>query len=238
MQRFGLPTCYNGKAFIAKLWKGLHDTLGTIVSYTPPLHPQSLGSLERQHKDIKSGFRAILNHMADTHGDKWHSALPWVLLGRRTSYVPELGTSPAEVVLGQMPRVPGDLLETNGQGLTDLLHDLRNNASRPPAQTGHHRNIPSYLPEEAEKATHVYMKVGKPRPLGPLFEGPYEITRRIGKSCLEVYVGNWANGKPRHELTHWSNCYPSPIIPSEPQQKAKRGRKALNANAAPFQPAE
>ena len=173
--------------------------------------------------------------MSERYGDKWYSALPLVMLGRRTSYVPELGTSPAEVVLGQMPRVPGDLLETNGQTLAQLLQDIRTNAATPPVQTSHHRQITPYLPKEAETATHVYMKIGKPKQLGPLYEGPYKIVQRIGKSCLKVFVGNWANGKPRHELTHWNNCYPAPVVPEVPVYKAKRGRK-LNANAKTFVP--
>ena len=238
--RFGIPcqaVSDNGSTFIAGLWKRLHEELGTIVSYTPPLHPQSLGSLERQHRDLKSGFRTLLHKMGDRHGDQWYRALPWTLLGRRTAYQPELGTSPAELVLGQMPRVPGDLLTNEGQRLTDLLQELRTNAARPPVQTTHHQTITPHLPENAETCTHVYMKIGKPGQLGPLYEGPYEIKRRIGNSCLEVLVGNWTNGKPRLELTHWNNCFPSPITPEVPVQKAKRGRKAkLNANAPAFVP--
>ena len=85
--RFGLP-CQaisdNGPSFVSNIWKGLHDSLGTIVSYTPPLHPQSLGSLERQHADIKSGLRSALLSMNDSYGASWLTALPWILLGRRT----------------------------------------------------------------------------------------------------------------------------------------------------------
>ena len=147
----------------------------------------------------------------------------------------ELDTSPAELVLGQMPRLPGDVLEDNGQRLTDLLQDLRNNAAKPPVQTGHHQKMTTFTPKEMETATHVYQKVGKPVPLGPLFEGPFRIVQRIGKSCLKIFVGNWVNGKPRHELTHWNNCFPAPLDVSADAQKAKRGRK-LNANAVIFRP--
>ena len=72
--RFGVPLSAvsdNGASFISGLWKGLHEELGTIVTYTPPYHAQSFGSLERQHKDIKLGFRTILNHMQDRYGSKW-----------------------------------------------------------------------------------------------------------------------------------------------------------------------
>ena len=55
--RYGVPLSAvsdNGSSFISGLWKDLHEALGTVVSYTPPLHSQSLGSLERQHLDLKS----------------------------------------------------------------------------------------------------------------------------------------------------------------------------------------
>ena len=134
-----------------------------------------------------------------------------------------------------MPRLPGDIVENNGQSLTDLLHDLRTNAARPPVPTSHHRKITPFMPGSTATATHVYQKIGKPAKLGPLYDGPFEIVQRIGKSCLKIRVGNWATGQPRHELTHWSNCYPAPEVPLVEAVKAKRGRR-LNANASSFTP--
>ena len=173
--------------------------------------------------------------MQDRYGSKWSRALPWILLARRTAFQPQLNTSPAELVLGQMPRLPGDLLETQGQRLTDLLEHLRTNAARPPVETAHHRKITPFMPKEAQEATHVYTRKGNPAPLAPLWEGPYEIKQRIGNSCLKIHVGNWSNGTPRHELAHWNNCFPAPLgADITPGVKPKRGRKPLNANAPEF----
>ena len=237
---FGIPfeaVSDNGNTFISNLWKDLHASLGTIISYTPPFHPQSLGSLERAHKDIKSGLKTALHAMNDRYGEKWLTALPWTLLGRRTQYQPELGTSPAELVLGQTPRVPGDLVDNGGEKLPELLDRLRTNAATPPVQTAHHSEITPYFPESAKVATHVMVKKGKPTPLGAIYDGPYEIVQRIGKSCLKVRVGNWANGQPRHELTHWNNAYPVPVDADIPAaEKVRRGRKPLDANAPTFLP--
>ena len=99
--RFGLPShasSDNGPSFVAAVWKGLQDTLGTVVNFSPPLHPQSLGGLERQHRDIKVGLKSLLLGMASTHQSRWVEALPWVLLGRRTAHQPDLTASPAELV--------------------------------------------------------------------------------------------------------------------------------------------
>ena len=140
------------------------------------------------------------------------------------------------MVLGQMPRLPGDLVENNGEKLPDLLDRLRTNAAKPPVQTAHHTTITPYFPESAKVATHVMQKKGKSAPLGARYEGPFPIQQRVGDSCLKIKVGNWANGSPRNELTHWNTCYPVPLSATIPDaEKAKRGRK-LNVAAASFCP--
>ena len=103
------------------------------------------GLIERQHKDIKSGLKTALYSMQDRYGAKWSSALPWVLLARRTAYQPELATSPAELVFGQMPRLPGDVFFEEGKELSELLNALRTNAAKPPIPTAHHRKIIPFM---------------------------------------------------------------------------------------------
>ena len=236
--RFGLPSqavSDNGSSFISQLWKGIHEALGIVVSYTPPLHPQSLGSLERQHRDLKSGLRTALYQMGDRYGSQWSMALPWILLGRRTTYSPDLDTSPAEMLYGQLPRLPGDLVDNGGQSLVEMLEGVRTNAARPSVPTAHHAEIPIYVPDSAKTATHVLQRIGKPTQFGPRYDGPFKIIERIGKSILKIRCGNWANGQPRHELTHWNNCVPAPNTPLVSADKPRRGRK-LNVEAAEFVP--
>lgn len=168
--------------------------------------------------------------MADENGEHWLSALPWVLLGRRTAFQPDLGTSAAELVLGDTPIIPGDLAGANLSGDTNipqLLERLRANAGRPPVQTAHH-NKPKepYLPADMANATHVWVRVGKDTPLGVKYKGPYLITARQGTSCLEIRTGSYANGAPRHETVHWNNCkiayFWEKLFEAE---RPKRGRK-------------
>ena len=213
VSRFGIPetaTCDNGNTFVSNLWSKLHENLGTVVKYTPVYSPASLGGLERQHRDIKSSLRAVLHHMGDTHGSNWLRVLPWILLGRRAAYQPDLGTSPAEIVLGETPLVPGQLVGTDlhpEQDLQDLLTKLQIKAARPPQQTSHHGNEPTvHLPKNMTTATHVYVRRHKVSPLGKKFDGPFPITKRLGDACIQVRVAYYANGKPREELHHWKNC--------------------------------
>ena len=117
VQRFGIPslaTTDNGNTFIANIWKQVHDAIGIEVAYTPPYHSSLLGGVERQHKDLKTGLKASLMDMGDQYGEKWMDRLPWVLLGRRTTYQPALKATPAEMVLGSNPTIPGDVIGIPG----------------------------------------------------------------------------------------------------------------------------
>ena len=48
--------------------------------------------------------------MGDTYQDTWIVYLPWVLLGIRSAFNTNLGTSSAEMTLGLHPQLPETLL--------------------------------------------------------------------------------------------------------------------------------
>ena len=219
--RKGIPskaTCDNGNTFATGQWTELQKQLGVKVEFTPLYHAASLGSVERQHKDLKVGLRARLLDMGQAYASRWMEALPWVLLGRRTSFQPRFGTSSAEMVYGSTLQVPGDLLRASADGLatadhTAILTKLRVNAARPPvATTGLHDRV-VYYPATAANATHVYVKKGHPTPLGPIKAGPFPIAERLDKSTLRLLVGHRPNGEPRFERHHWENCQPAALAP-------------------------
>ena len=214
-----MATTDNGPSFVSKVWAKVHENLGTIVSYTPPLHPSSLGHLERQHRDIKVGLKTALLDMAEQYQGEWCDALPWVLLGRHAAYQPDLGASPAEIVFGACLKLPGDLVrdgDPEAADVSQLVDALRINAAQPPRQTAHHRHLPTYWPASAEKATHVFLRKGKTTPLGPTYEGPFPITEKYGDSCVQVQVGVYTSGTPRLITAHWNNCKPAVLKPGAP----------------------
>ena len=153
-------TSDNGTTFTSRLWKDIQAQLNTIESYTPIYSPASLGSLERQHADIKNGLRAILHNMADEYQSEWMSILPWVILSRRTALHGELRATPAQAVMGSDPKLPGDLVPPMGRGETieDLLARVKANADKPPTQTALHKKLPVYFPKIAQNCTHFYTK--------------------------------------------------------------------------------
>ena len=187
--------------------------------------------------NIKTGLRAALIAMNDQYGAQWHTILPWILLGRRTSYHEELGTTPATVVFGDDPRLPGEALPVpTGETLPQLIEKVQETTNRPPAQTSLQKTPYVYMPHSAKTCTHVYIKRAKKRPLEPLYRGPFEILERLGDSTLRVKVLEFAGGAPREEIRHWNCCFPAPPQPDiQVDSRPALGRKPLNAKATPFQ---
>ena len=240
IRHFGLPstaTSDNGNVFISRVWKELQRSLGTIIKHSPLYSPSSVGSIERQHLDLKVALRAALLEMGDVHGANWMSMLPWVLLGRRTSYHSELQATPAQAVFGEDPRVPGDLTPevdlTADQDVPALLQRVRDNAQRPPAQT-RRPNLRPRVTEAASTATHVYILRPKKSPLGPIYDGPFPILSRLGKSCLQIDAGPDAQGQQRLEVRHWRDCHPVTLPPDTiPATRPRRGRPASDNSDKP-----
>ena len=198
-----------------------------MVEFSPLYSPASVGIIERQHRDLKSSLKAALIRMGSTSGSRWMEALPWILLARRTSVHNDIQATPAELVLGNNPRLPGDL-QTDmplDKSIPDLLNRLKKNAERPPQPTSLHKELPTYFPPAAQRATHVFTKNHKRKPLDPVYSGPFPILERLGKSCLKIEVGKFKSGSPRTEVHHWRNCVPScPPEGTKPATRATLGR--------------
>ena len=150
--------------------------------------------------------------MGNHHGDKWRRALPWVPLGKRIAFQPDLDTSAALLAFGRSPLIPGQLLGHPGPPLTSLqikalLEELYRLEARPAMQTS--AKVQEIDISETDDVTHVYVKVEEPSGLAPRFEGPYEIVSRPSRSQVQVRVGSFANGLPRLLTYHWSACKPA-----------------------------
>ena len=155
--------------------------------------------------------------------------LPWILIARRTSLHSELKTTPAQVVFGDDPRLPGDIIPpmSSGETLEDLLTRVKANAERPPSQTALHRKLPVFFPAKATTATHVYTKCAKLTPLSAKYDGPFEIIERLGKSCLKIKVAEYQDGTPRTEIRHWRTCWPASVTEdTTPAVRPSLGRRA------------
>ena len=175
--------------------------------------------------------------MGNHHGDKWRRALPWVLLGKRIAYQPDLDTSSALLAFGRSPLIPGQLLGDPGPPLNSLqikalLEELYRLESRPAMQTS--SNPKTIDISATDNVSHVYVKVDEPQGLSRKFEGPYEIVSRPSRSQVQVRVGSYASGEPRFLTFHWSACKPAHI--REGAQLGERPRLGRPPNLQPQDP--
>ena len=210
--RFGVPQSAisdNGNSFIANLYQEIMKTFNIEVKFTPSYHAATNGAIERRHQTIKNALKASLVDMGNHHGDKWMRALPWVLLGKRIAYQPDLDTSSAMLLYGRSPLIPGQVLGQPGPPLNSvqtrhLPEEMYKLESQPAKQTSAkviHNKI-----SKTEDATHVYVKVDDPKGLSARFEGPFEIVSRPSRSQVTVRLGSYANGTPRLANYNWETC--------------------------------
>ena len=179
---FGLPslvTSDNGGSFIAGLWKGMMSKLNIDVKYSALYCPQSIGLLERQHRSLKDSLKSALIQMGDTHQERWLDHLPFVLLGRRVAFQPDLGASPSELTFGKNVMVPGQLLsdpEKIEDKLEDLLQNVRMATNNKAIQTSRH-NPPEKGVDVLPVNAHAYAYVHKSRSF-------FHVILSCGNECM------------------------------------------------------
>ena len=215
ISRFGVPRLAisdNGNSFVANLYQDIMKTFNIEVKFTPAYHEATNGAIERRHQTIKNALKASLVDMGNNHGDKWMRALPWVLLGKRIAYQPDLDSSASMLVFGKSVDIPGQLLGHPGPPLNNLqtralLEEMYKLEANPAIETSSKPNFNDI--SFTDNTTHVYIKKEDPRGLSPRFEGPYEILSRPSRSQVEVRLGSFANGDVRKATYHWSSCKPA-----------------------------
>ncbi|XP_017481062.1 PREDICTED: uncharacterized protein LOC108370272 [Rhagoletis zephyria] len=115
--RFGIPariTTDQGRQFESQLFNELSRMLGITTLRTTAYHPEANGIIERWHRLLKT---AIMCH----ERQDWISRLPIILLGLRTAFKPDIGTTAAQLVYG-----------TTLRKLADATHIIvRNDKARP-----------------------------------------------------------------------------------------------------------
>ena len=178
--------------------------------------------------------------MGNKHRDEWFMALPWVLLGMRVKFQPNLDASSAQMVLQMSPKIPGQLLGDPGVPLNNsqsraLLDQLYRLADRPPIPTSGKRVFKDI--SHTEDATHVYVKVDGPQSLCPKFEGPYRIVSRPSRSTIEVKLGLFKNGTLRTQIYHWHSCKVAAMRDGDHEaERPKLGRPPQQPEPEEYQP--
>ena len=241
--RFGVPHVAisdNGNSFVANLYKDIMKTFNIEVRFTPAYHAATNGAIEKRHQTIKNSLKACLVDMGNEHQDKWISALPWVLLGKRVQVQPDLDISASQLVFGKAVSIPGQILGHPGTPLTNLqtralLEELYRLSARPPVPTSAVVN-PVDL-SHTEKAKHVYIKKEEPTGFSCRFEGPYPIVSRPSRSTIQVRIGSFADGTPRLQEYNWNSCKIAHLREGAPEaERPKLGRRPAPSSSTSKNP--
>ena len=184
--RFGIPdtvTSDRGAQFTGQLWHQFAQRFGFQCNHTTAYHPQANGLIERLHRHLKASLTARLTTST------WTQELPWVLLGLRTAFKEDIGSSSAELVYGTTFSFPGELIVPNTSPdppHSSFLRQLRNVAnSFRPTPTSANSKHGTYMPTGLQQARFVFVcrDAHKP-PLQPPYDGPFPVVSRHTKHFL------------------------------------------------------
>ena len=230
---FGLPsvcTSDHGPNLTSGIFKGLQENLGIQVSHSPIYFPQTNGMIERSHQTLKNSIKAHLIEMGDKYQENWVQYLPWALLGLRSSYNNDLGTSSAEMTLGMHPQLPGTLLadpediDYSDSHVGTILRklQLKNNRVGVPASL----NKPNpTVPNLPDNISHVYVRQHDVKGLSSKYIGPFVVVSRPSRSTIGIKVGLHRDGSDRLEIRHLSDIKVAYLRnDAEIASRPKRGR--------------
>ena len=226
---YGIPsacTSDQGKNFISSLFQEMQSGLGIQINHTPIYWPQGNGLVERSHQTLKTKIKAQLAEMGQKYQKDWIKMLPWALLGQRTAFNKDLGTSSSELTLGTHIQVPGCILSeptAEEPDISKILSNLQIKNARSAVPTS--KNLQKEVLPPSQAVTHVYVKQHDTRGLETRYRGPFLIVRRPTRSTVEIKVGLDRHGENRTELRAWSDCKPAYLRESAKEaERPKRGR--------------
>ena len=176
---YGVPdeiTSDRGAQFSSGAWRDLMKSLGIKFHMTTAYHPQANGLVERWHRQLKASLKARLDG-----DDSWMDALPFVMLGLRSTWREDSDTTPADLVFGTALCLPGQFVPNSGDGSAEVtdtfVKTLRDRmSSLSPVTQPHHSTPTSHVPSSLLSAEWVYMRHDAVRrPLQCPYDGPYKV---------------------------------------------------------------
>ena len=227
---YGLPsacTSDQGSNFVSALFQEMQKALGIDIHHTPVYWPQGNGLIERNHQTLKNSIKAQLVEMGEQFQGNWYHVLPWALLGIRTAYNKDLGTSSNELTLGTHVQVPGSILkpvdyDSAEPNIKEILENLqiKDNKFAIPTSKPIQKQV-----DPPTNVTHVYVKQHETRGLDSRYRGPFKIISKPTRSTLEIKTGLTAKGEIRSELRAWADCKPAYVNEDTVEaSRPKRGR--------------
>ncbi|GJX45045.1 putative reverse transcriptase domain-containing protein [Tanacetum coccineum] len=194
--RHGIPVSIisdRDSHFTSRVWKSLHEALGTQLNLSTAYHPQTDGQSERTIQTLEDMLRACVIDF----GNGWDRHLPLVEFSYNNSYHTSIKAAPFEALYGRKCHSPVCWAEVGEAQLTrpEIIHETTEKIFkiRDRMQAARNRQK-SYAdrrrrPLEFEVGDKVMLKVapwngvmrfGKRGKLNPRYIGPFRIIERIG----------------------------------------------------------
>jgi hypothetical protein len=192
--RFGVPdvvTSDRGSQFTSELWASMCRLMGIRRNTTTAYHPQHNGKIERWHRSLKNALRARL-----LGRQNWLAELPWVMLGLRSAPNLDTGVSPALLVMGQHPALPGHLVVPRDDIIDHTAFSERLSKSMEaqqftsnPWHGGERTGRP--LSQALREASSVLIRCDRLQgSLAPKYDGPFTVVKKDAKHFTVVRKGS------------------------------------------------
>ncbi len=213
--RFGPPVVLHsdqGRNFESTLLHEICNFMGITKTRTTSYHPQCDGQAERQNRTIQ----AMLSAFASKRRDDWDLWLDSVTFAYNTSRHDALGTSPYEVVFGQLPRLPVELElgmplknpSSQSEYLVSVrsaFNDVRRIAEQHLSKASEKQarlNQPTNTWRPFESGDAVMLKRPKGWKFGNKWVGPFSILKRFGVNYRIISKGGKVMVVHHDQLKH------------------------------------
>nr|XP_037273167.1 uncharacterized protein LOC119165077 [Rhipicephalus microplus] len=124
-----------------------------------------------------------------TSHSTWLEALPAVTLGLRATFKPDIQATPAELVYGELLRLPGELLsaptsDVTSSDLADFVARLRRTmGALRPSPAARHTKPTSFVFKHLATCSHAFHRDDTVRtPFQPPYSGPHKVICRDNKT--------------------------------------------------------
>ncbi|KAD5317445.1 hypothetical protein E3N88_17391 [Mikania micrantha] len=219
VSRHGIPTSIisdRDSKFTSRLWKTLHDALGTRLDMSTAYHPQTDGQSERTIQTLEDMLRACVIDF----GSSWDTHLPLIEFSYNNSYHTSIKAAPFEALYGRKCRSPICWTEVGESQLTgpeiiqettDKIFKIRDRLRAAQDRQKSYADV-RRKPLSFQVGDRVMLKVspwkgvirfGKRGKLNPRYIGPFEIIAKVGPVAYKLKLPPELSGV--HDTFHVSN---------------------------------
>ncbi|GJZ20910.1 reverse transcriptase domain-containing protein [Tanacetum coccineum] len=228
LSKFGLPReiiSDNGKQFRDNPFKDWCEKLCIRQHFASVKHPQTNGLVERANRSLGEGIKARLG----ARNKKWMEELSHVLWAHRTMIKSSNGDTPFSLTYGTEAVIPAEIgmptlrtaevdLVQNNEALEinlDLLEERREQAAireaKSKARMEKYYNSKvkntSFKPGDLVYRNNDASRTEDTGKLGPKWEGPYEVTKALGKGAYKLRDRDGKQLPRTWNVSNLKKCY-------------------------------